>query len=401
MKTRNAIVLAVLIGACGSKEKAPVDDAPAPKSSSTDPLSQSVSSGDAEQTPVRLPGKLTPAPWLEGATRVIAVNNAGKTLPPTIIVAAGLRWLRWFDAKGNKLGERELSGAVAVLESADVDGDGSSEVIVGSGRARGALSAPIALEVFRLDGDEPVEAIPLPSTSRAQVVAVCPAPKRSGHLWVASFVSKFEVSVLRFARDEKGQWKQAESRGIHRVVGDMTVLDGEPEFGTPVIARLYGEDADAPGGVYELLSETESTALPTIRGARALLSIPRAQDRSDLVVADGWHKHYAKKAQGLISYYWKSLQFAAAPTWQLQNRVKVQDNYGLQRMRAGDVHTNPGVEIVVSGNGPALVSLPLRPDLLFALGSMEAIDAFPVNLSGDLRQEVVIVGPSPVIWSAL
>ncbi|MBL4632409.1 MAG: hypothetical protein JKY56_00980 [Kofleriaceae bacterium] len=368
--------------------------------SQTEPSVSGTAAFATAKVPVRLPGKMTPAPWLEGATRVVAMaKSAGEATP--VIVAAGLGWMRWFDSKGKKLGERSLSGSVQVLEVVDLDGDGAMAVLVGSGRGRDAVAAPIALEIVRLNDAGLPETLPLPATTRAQVVSAVPAPGLTGQIWVASYVSKFEVAISRFARGDDGKWSLAESRGKHRVVGGMTILKDDTQYGTPVIARMYGKDADTPGGVYELVSETAQVTVPSVRGARALLAIPWSSQSWNLVVADGWHKHYAKRAQGLVSFVSKSALDDAGEGWSLRHRLHVKDNYGFQRLRVGKVHSNPGFDIVASGNGPAIVVLPQRPELLFSLADVEAVDAFPINLDGDSRTEVVIVGPNPAIWSPL
>lgn len=358
-------------GASRSNQVAPQPEAePAPKPSLV------------AQPPVRLPGVMEAAPWLGEATRVVAYGARENA----VIVAAGTGWLRWYSPDGKQLGEQLGDGGSQVLEVVDLDGDGEVEILWGRGRARGATEAPASLELLRLGSKASVETLPLPKTSRAQVVAAHPVPRANHELWVASFVSKFEVEVNRFSRGEKGEWVVAESRGRHRVVGDMTVL---PD-GTPVIARMYGDDADADGGVYALPSSETQTQIPSTRGARAVLATS-----AGLAMADGWHKEYGKKAQGLVSIAGKE-----GDGWAIQSRVQVKNNYGFSRLRLGDIHKVQGPELVASGNGNAVVMLPSRPDLLFELSDRVALDAYPIDLSGDSRMEVVIAGPVPAIWNA-
>jgi hypothetical protein len=255
--------------------------------------------------------------------------------------------------------------------------------------ARGAATAPAVLEILTLGKKVKVETVPLPESPRGQVVAVVPAPGVQNEIWVASFVSKFEVEVNRFARSKKGEWTLAESRGRHRVVGDMTVL---PD-GTPVIARMYGDDPDADGGVYALDASGAATQIPSTRGARAVLAMP-GPDLS-VAMADGWHKEYGRRARGLITIASKE-----GAAWTAGAAVNVRNNYGFSQLRLGDVSREPGPEIVASGNGHAVVMLPTRPDLLYVLAGAVAMDAYPIDLSEDERMEVVIAGPKPVIWSA-
>ncbi len=343
--------------------------------------------------PARLPGSLTSAPWLSGATRVVVIPSAFSPIKgTTLIVAGGMHWLRWFNSKGEKLGEQVGVGAAQVLESFDVDGDGVREVLIGRGRGRGTLEAGISLEIHRLGQEGTMEAIPLPGTSRAQVVGISAAPGGQGKVWVASYVSKFEVQVSLYGRNEAKEWSELESRGTHRVVGGMTVLnDGSPS-GMPIIARMYGKDANAPGGVYGLRSESESITLPSKRGARGVLAL----HDGTVVMADGWHKNYAKRAKGLLTF----VRMANEKFSEL-HRVQVRDNYGYQRLRAGDVHRSKGLEVVASGNGPAVIVSPNNAQILFEITGTVAMDAYPADLSGDTKMEIVIVGPNPAIWSPL
>ena len=306
-----------------------------------------------------------------------------------VIVAAGTGWLRWFDASGVALGERLGAGGAQVLEVSDLDRDGRPEVLLARGRARGATDAPASLQLVRLGPSVRVETIPLPDSSRAQIVAVVPAPGAPNEVWVASFVSKFEVEVNRYARSGAGEWHVAESRGRHRVVGDMSVL---PD-GTPVIARMYGDSPDSDGGVYALPSADAAIPIPSTRGARAVLAMPGPT--MSIAMADGWHKEYGKRAQGLITIATKQ-----DAKWSRLAGAHVANNYGFSQLRIGNVHRHSGVELIASGNGNAVVMLPTRPDLLFELSGALAVDAYPIDLSGDERMEVVIVGPKPAIWSA-
>ncbi len=388
-----ALVPALLLGACQSKatkKEAPreeVAELPSNPGGAHPPSEIKLPGVEA----VPLPGDLTPAPWLADASRVVAIERPGGPW----IVAGGNHWLRWFDASGKKVGELEAPGATQILEVFDVDGDGIAEVVVGKGMGRDAADSPMSAQIYYLmDGKgeavkKPrVESVELPESSRAQVVGIAAVPGHSEEFWIASFVNKFEVEVARYQRQASGTWALQESRGRHRVVGDLTVM---PD-GTPVIARFYGNSADEDGGVYALPAEGEPVQLPSTRGARAVLALPGPEFR--LVMADGWHKEYGKKAKGLITLIAKAEQ-----GYRQVASVEVKGNYGFNQLRLGQLHREPGPEILASGNGSAVVMLPGRPDLLFELAGVEAVDAFPLQLSGDPRMEVVIAGPQPAIWS--
>jgi len=112
-------------------------------------------------------------------------------------------------------------------------------------------------------------------------------------------------------------------------------------------------------------------------------------------MTDGWHKKYGTMARGLVTTVSR-----VGKRWSTSSSAEIRDSYGFAGLRLGNVHRNPGLEIIASGNGPAVIVLPSRSDLTFVLGDVEALDACAINLGGDERDEVVIVGPKPAIWSA-
>jgi hypothetical protein len=334
--------------------------------------------------PVRLPGELVPAPWLGEATLVVALGARENA----IVVAAGNGWLRWFSAEGVQLGERLGAGAPQVLRTADIDGDGKDEVLFARGMGRGSAKAKVVMEVLHITKEGALATpVILPETTRQQVAGLDVRLGADTSIWIASFVSKFDVEVGRYEKKSES-WEQVENRGRHRVVADLAVLAN----GTPVIARMYGETADAPGGVYTLREDKSPLAVPSTRGARALATLPGATGQ--IVMADGWHKNYGRKAQGLIT-----LASRKSWGWTKLASVEVAGNYGFSQLRVGNPHTSEGLEIIASGNGPAVVMLPTRPELVYVLGDAIATDAAAVDLTGDARSEVVIAGPSPVIWN--
>lgn len=366
---------------CAQNSSGSSEDKPAPaQSASSKPEVPALKAA----TPVRLPGELVPAPWLGEATLVAALGAREQA----IIVAAGNGWIRWFSPEGVQLGERLGAGSPQVLRTADLDGDGSDEVLFARGMGRGAADAKAVLEILHIT-KEGVEAspVPLPATTRQQVAGVAALSGENASLWVATFVSKFEVEVARYEKNSES-WKKVEDRGKHRVVADLAVLPN----GTPVIARMYGETADAPGGVYSLRKDKAPLAIPSTRGARALTTLPG--QGGQIVMADGWHKNYGRKAQGLVT-----VASRKSWGWTKLASVEVAEVYGFTQLRVGNPHKNAGPEIIASGNGPAVVVLPTRPELLYVLGDAIAADAVAVDLSNDERSEVVIAGPSPAIWN--
>jgi hypothetical protein len=193
------------------------------------------------------------------------------------------------------------------------------------------------------------------------------------------------VEVSRYQLGDAG-WSVVERRGRHRVSGGLAALAD----GTPVLAQMYGENADLPGGVYALKGPKERVALPTIRGARAVRVLPDGR----VAFADGWHKKYKAKGQGLVTLVEKT-----GATWRVLSRVQVEGTFGYNRLRFADLAADPGLELLAAGNGRAVVVVPGRKTV-FHLGDEDALDAVPADLNGDGRPEVLIAGANPVIWHA-
>lgn len=73
---------------------------------------------------------------------------------------------------------------------------------------------------------------------------------------------------------------------------------------------------------------------------------------------------------------------------------------GYERLRVGDVDGDGVLDVVASGDGPAVLVPSSRPvtGSVPSLGSAEAWDAYPVDLNDDQQHEVIILGPYPGIW---
>lgn len=327
-------------------------------------------------------GAVTPAPWLEGALRVAVVRADGKVR----IVGGGVGWVRAFELDGAKVGERVGEGAVQVLEVIDVDGDGEGELVVGWGRGRGALEAPARVEVLRADLRGDPEVVPVMPSDRAQLVSIRGEPGVAGVLWIAQFESKYQVAIVRARRDRDGRWT-GERETMARVATaaerwDLTG-DGRPEL---VVARAYGERKEDDGFVYTVVDGQERR-LGGLRGARALRRIPGT---TSVVYADGWHFQYGTHASARITR--GGLDGA-------ELLAEIPGRHGYTELRTGDLDGDGAVDVVASGNGPA-IAVPALGGRAYELGEGEAIDAYPADLDGDGVDEVVIAGTPAGIWRA-
>jgi len=329
-----------------------------------------------------LTGVATPAPWLKDASRVAGINT--KAGPR--IVAAGTGWLRLFDGSGKLIAEAKGIGGANVLEVFDATGDGVDDIIIGRGMARGALDIQPSLTIYQADlSDATAQTISLPTTQRAQVIAVEPASDKAGDLWVATFDSKYMVSMQR-ALFKDGKWNTTEITKV-RVAGDIAsvTLGGKRVL---VVARMYGDTADADGDVY-IVGGTQQK-LPSTRGARALVSV-----ENGVVMADGWHKQYGTKAEALLTLVRKE-----GGRWVSTRLAKVPGRHGYNRLRIGDIDGDKQQDVIAAGNGPAVaVTISANaeaPVRYLSLG--EAADAYPFDVDGDGSLEVIIAGSKPAIW---
>lgn len=342
-------------------------------------------------SPVALPGRYHSAPWLAEATRVAALEVDGEPR----VVAAGLRWLRLHRPDGELVAEAEAPGVAQVLAVADVDGDGHDDLIVARGRGRGALDAPATLQVFRsADLTRQPEVIALPETTRAQIIGVVAVPGHSGRLWLGLFVSKYMVELIEAERADSGTWSRRALATVRVALGLAAADvdgDGQPEL---VVARPYGDSLEADGDVF-VLRDGEREALPSRRGARAVIALARPGRPDAVAFTDGWHREYGARAQALIT-----MASREQAGWNARVLAHVRDRHGYDRLAVADTDGDGQPEIVAAGNGPAVLVDPAssgRPAR--EIGSEDAHDLYPFDLDGDGADEVLVAGPVPGIWS--
>lgn len=344
--------------------------------------------------PTKETGAVSAAPWLAGAERVHALVQGGSPF----VVAAGTGWLRVYRPDGTMVAHAGGRGAAQVLELLELSpapgGAAQSVIAVGRGLGREALDAPPSIGLYRFDGHalSPPEEVPIPATSRAQIVGIAADPERSSWLWILAFDSKYQAALLGAKRGEGGVFVTTQLARIRMpmalAAGDATG-DGKTDL---LIARPYGEGLDAPGDVFVLSESGQRDLLPAVRGARAVVV-----HGSDVLYTDGWHREYGRKANALITRArWDGR------SWRSQVLAHVAGRHGYDRLRVGDVDGDGSMDVVAAGNGPAIWVRGLSPSSgnVAALGRLDAYDAFPADLDGDGRAEVIIAGPEPGIWRA-
>lgn len=334
-------------------------------------------------------GVFTAVDWMPGVQRVAVIRRDGAGA----IAAAGLGWLKIFDSTGRELDHVDGGGVAQVVTAIDVDGDGVGELVVARGRGRDAMNAGVSIKVFRADDVRAdAEQIPMPRTTRAQVIEVVGDPARPNRVWVGMFDSKYFVTYFEATRADDGTWT-VESIGKGRVAADLAAGDVDGDGATDLIAvQMYGATRDDPGGAWIVGRDREPAAIPTTRGARAV-----AVSDGAIVLTDGWDRRYGTRARALIS-----LATRSGDSWTTKALANVKGRYGYDRLCIADVDADGDPDAVAAGHGPAVVIRDLRPaeGTIPSLGTVDAHDVGCGDLDGDGADEVVVAGPTPGIWRA-
>lgn len=413
---RGALILACACGLAGACQTRPADresaaDVPAPAPAeptttaapTTTSATPSPAPTDARGADLPIPvgeraiGVFTPAPWLDGAERVAVFQHRGTAY----IAAAGTGWLQIFDARGRSLARADAPGAAHVLEVVGADADQRVLLALGRGVGRDARDASSSAVVHRFDGRAlgPAEAIPLPPSTRAQIVGIAARDPRAERLWLGAFESKYIMALYAVERGDRGY----QARAVDRMRVPLSLSVGDPDGdgeGDLFIARPYGDSAELPGDVFRWRDGAREP-LPSVRGARAVLAHGNA-----VFLADGWHKDYGRQANALITRVER-----AGDDWRARVLVHVRGRHGYTRLRVGDVDGDREPDLLAAGNGPAIVIPGMRPVLesVATLGTVEAWDiavgdlaagntAATTETARDRRDQVVIVGETSGIW---
>ena len=227
------------------------------------------------------------------------------------IVVAHADALRVLDGDGRERARVPAPGGVQVLEVVDADGDGRAEILAGWGLTVERRDGTARVSIHRLAGAPgggerlEEEIVATPETGRHEIVAIRPLQGAAGRggLLVVHYASKYMVRAVRARRGIAGGWAFDEIATIRMATswleGDLD-RDGRPEL---VVGRVYGDDMDAEGDAFLLAADGARTPIPTRRGVRDLALVDLDRDGAlELLVADGWHRSYAREGRGRLSW---------------------------------------------------------------------------------------------------
>lgn len=321
-------------------------------------------------------GRFEAATWLDGGLRVAATEIDGTA----VVAVATAEVLRLYSGQGRLLAERKVSGTVQLLEF--VRAKHTVELWFGTGMSARSRDARLELTVFDAATLKVRESLGNLESSRQQWVDL--AVTADGAIWVAYFVDKYGVEISQV------------SRGPLAVDGTRRVrMLSAMDFALPnsqlLYTRVYGDAIGEDGGVFAIDGDGSVRRLPSTRGARAAVWDAQA---ARYIVADGWHREYAAKAEGLVT------AITVEPGAEASRILGKAEVYGYRRVLARDIDGDGISEIVAVGNGPAVAfrTSHSQPESPIPLGGGQAVDAAVADLDGDGDVEVVLVGSEPGIW---
>ena len=255
--------------------------------------------------------------------------------------------LRIVPSSNRKFPEIPADGVIQVLSVADLDGDGRADILAGWGATTQDVRGQACVDWFHVSGDTlSKETVALPSSKRPEIVAILPISPTS--LLYAFYDEKYMVESDLATRETAPAWTSkyfAEIRMADTWARADVDGDGTPDV---VVGQLYGESGSSNGGAFILREDHSRVPIPTTRGVRAIAIADTDGDgKNEIFLADGWHKDYAGKAQGLLS--WSRWDGRAFHTEVIEETAQP----SIQRILAADLDGDGRPEIVTLG--PKLV----------------------------------------------
>lgn len=203
------------------------------------------------------------------------------------VALGGAADVRIVTVDGKSIASSPVANGLLRLVATDLDGDHRDELYAGWGQTRAHQDGVAKVTRYRVvDGKLVEDGVLEPTTTRQEIAAIVPADDA---LFIAYFDSKYMVtSVLVKPGGPPQPVAQLRTAGAY-ARGDVD-RDGKPDI---VVGRTYGDDIGVDGDAFVLASHT---MIPTTRGVRAVAIV-----NGDVVLADGWHKDYARQARSLVT----------------------------------------------------------------------------------------------------
>ena len=330
--------------------------------------------------PATLPGERRDITALAGTAQRAAIGDLtgdGKGE----LVLADPDHLRVLDpGSGKELASVPAAGGIQVLEVI------GGRVLAGWGESREHRDAAARISAYRLEGGKLIESvIATPTTSRAEVTAIVPAP--GGALLVAYYESKYMVHAALW-HEAGGRWTSSDVATIRMApLYAYADLDGS-HHPALVVGRIYGDARGEDGDAFVLRRDGTRVTLPTVRGVRGLVAADSDGDgRDEVFVADGWHQNYAQLARPLLTRI-----RAAGTGFQGEVVEELAGEYTAGKLLAADLDGDRRPELVSVGSHYVRV---FRRDGASWVGTTVATVARDVaagDLDGRPGAELVILG---------
>jgi len=221
-----------------------------------------------------------------------------------LLAASGhvVRWGSWPADAASPLwtGGYEGTGVLQEWLAGDFDGDGREEVVAAFGMGRGFADAELSVVRIAFGGDgKTVTPLYTARGERNQVTSMVPWPREGAppQIYLAAFDDRFHIRGGVLSPDGGEPTWLAGHRlrmGLARAVEDF---DGDGKLET-AIGRLYGDTPDTHGDLRVVDDDGSVTMIPTVRGVRTMGSGDVDGDgRPELLFGDGWHKAYGTSAR--------------------------------------------------------------------------------------------------------
>jgi thiol-disulfide isomerase/thioredoxin len=295
------------------------------------------------------------------------------------------------------------------LHVADLDDDGSNELILGEGSGnynpKEGEQIDIRVNIYKpLAGDDwsPVEAFRAETERpdfRALEIADIDGDGRPEMVF-AYYASKYFVEYMAARPDAVGGW-EVEKLSLIRMGSAMAIGDAlNNGRSTIVVGRPYGDETAEdrlqgrpPLGDAFVLVDGERIPLPVHRGVSSVaFGDVDGDDRPEIVVGDGWHSDYGKVARARLA-----LLRRTRDSWAYELIEDVPEQMRINNIVLADLDGDGSDEIIAQGeNRTPFTKAPVYiyrrvNDAWRRTTAADSAQAFAVaDVDGDGRPEILL-----------